>query len=164
MVPGGSKSSGRPSMALKIENFTDDQITRVEPPSLRLELAVPREIERNLPLRNRTAGIEHSAANAGRSLEAAVQFSLTNDLATVFVVQLLTFDSTRGTIEIAIQSSSSHSSLPAPTPRAGLLLRCCGVWRCSRAACRSLEERESRAAGSRPILSLNSLMSMNSSA
>ena len=40
-----------------------DQITRAEPPALRLELAVPRVIERNLPLRNRTAGVEHSAAN-----------------------------------------------------------------------------------------------------
>ena len=40
-----------------------DQITRVEPPSLRLESAVPRVIERNLPLRNRAAGVEHSAAN-----------------------------------------------------------------------------------------------------
>ena len=35
-----------------------DQIIRVEPPSLRLESAVPRVIERNLPLRNRTAGVE----------------------------------------------------------------------------------------------------------
>jgi len=35
-----------------------DQIIRVEPPSLRLETAVPRVIERNLPLRNRTPGVE----------------------------------------------------------------------------------------------------------
>ena len=35
-----------------------DQIIRVEPPSLRLELAVPRVIERNLQVRNRTAGVE----------------------------------------------------------------------------------------------------------
>jgi hypothetical protein len=35
-----------------------DQIIRVESPSLRLESAVPRVIERNLQVRNRTAGVE----------------------------------------------------------------------------------------------------------
>ena len=58
----------------------------------------------------------------------------------------------------------SSARLARRRVRAGLLRRCRGVWRCSRAARPSLEERESRAAGSRPILSLNSLMSMNSSA
>jgi hypothetical protein len=27
-IPGGSKSSGRPSMGLKIENFTDDEFEK----------------------------------------------------------------------------------------------------------------------------------------